>query len=312
MTNYPFDPEDLSPDAQALLSASAPTTRLSLADQLRADVEAERNAVNFVALAWTLTEIVKSEVYVDDLWNDIQDAKEALDTALVLEPELMHNGPFVEQQERTGVVYDRIHKFEQAEQARLSNAKNKSDGDLSAIQAADIAYDSKNPEEMAHYFLLAAKKTEATDPGQANWYLNNRTSALLDLGRWGEAEPQLRQMTQDNTAGGFWVEEGYVGLLRIAAAQSDARAFKRIWRQAQFASSAIPGITPQYYNVLRFGVEQDFFEFVDPVVRRLYENKDYKKTKEDIELLDLASNYIQQKSLQTPWSKLRAFFRVRK
>lgn len=312
LTTYPFDPEELSDAAQALLAADGSTHRFNLANQLRDDAKTGTNPSCLIALAWTLTEIVESGVYVDDLWNDIQEAQKALHAALVLDPELMRNGSFVRQQERTGLVQVRVYKLEQAEQAKLRKVKRRSDSDLDAQQAAEIAYKSKNPEEIAHYFLLAAQKIDATDPSKATWYLNSRTSALLELGRWDEAEPQLRRMTQDNDPFDFWVEQGYVGLLRIAAAKLDGRAFKKIWRQARSVNSAIPGTTPHYYRVLRFGVEQDLFDFVGPVFKKLAENKLYKKSKEDQELLELASDYIAQQSLQTPWDKLRSLFRLYK
>lgn len=312
MTTYPFDPEELSDAARALLAADGSTQRFNLANQLRDDAMRGTNPSCLVALAWTLTEIVESGVYVDDLWNDIQEAQKALDTALALDPELVRNGPFFEQQERTSIVHDRVYKFEQANQARLRKSKSKSDSDLNAQEAADIAYASKDPEEIAYYFLLAAQKIEATNSSQATWYLNSRTSALLDLSRWDEAEPQLRQMTQGNSYVDFWIEQGYVGLLRIAAAKSDGRAFKKIWRQARSANSTIPGTTPEYFRVLRFGVEQDMFDFVGPVFKMLTENKLYEKSKEDQKLLELASDYIAQKSLQTPWDKLRSLFRFHK
>ncbi|MBU2994416.1 hypothetical protein Q4555_06415 [Octadecabacter sp. 1_MG-2023] len=309
MTKYPFDLEALSDAAQALLAANCFKHSYELANQLRDDVKAGPNPNSLTALAWVLTEIVESGVYVDDLWNDIQEARDALAAALGLDPELMRYDPFVEQQERTGIVCDRVLKFEQVEQARLSKAKDKNGSGLTAQQAADIAYESKDPEEIAHYFLLAAEMIEATDPGKATWYLNSRTSALLDLCRWDEAEPQLRRMTQGNASVDFWVEQGFVGLLRIAAAKSDAGDFKKIWSQARSASSAIPGTTPYYYKVLGFGVEQDFFDFVGLAFKKLTENKAYKKSNEDQALLELASDYIGQKSLQTPWGKLRSLFR---
>ncbi len=312
LNEYPFDPEELSDAAQALLVQNGSAQSYSLAHQIRDDVKAGPNPSYFVALAWTLTEIVESGVHVDDLWNDIQEAQKALDAAIALNPELMRNDSFVGQQKRTSLVHDRVNKFEQAEQARLRKVKGKSDSELNAKQAADIAYKSKDPEEIAYYFLLAAQKTEATDPEKAEWYLNSRTHALLDLRRWDEAEPQLQRMAKGNTSVDFWIEQGYVGLLRIAATKSNVRKFKKIWGQAQSASSPIPGVTPNYYKVLRFGVEQDIFDFVDPVVKKLIENKSYKKSREDQELLELAANYIGQKSLQTSDNKLRSLFRFRK
>lgn len=256
--------------------------------------------------------MVESGIYVDDQSNDIQAAQEALDGAIALDPELMRNGSFVGLQKRTRIIHDRVYKFEQAEQARLRKVKNKRDSKLNAKQAANIAYKSKDPEEIAHYFLLAAQEIEATDRGQAEWYLNSRTSALLDLRRWDEAEPQLQRMAKGNTSVDFWIEQGFVGLLRIATANSDVRSFKKIWMQARSANSAIPGTTPHYYKVLRFGLEQDIFDFVDPVVKRLIENKSYKKSKEDQELLEIAANYVRQKSPQTSRGKLRSLFRFRK
>lgn len=312
LNEYPFDPEELSDAAQALLAENGSAQSYRLAHQIRDDVKAGPNPSYLVALAWTLTEIVESGVHVDDLWDDIQEAQKALAAAIALNPALIRNDSFLGQQKRTSLVYDRVYKFEQAEQARIRKVKSKSDSELNAKQAADIAYKSKNPGEIAHYFLLAAQKTEATNREQAEWYLNSRTHALLDLGRWDEAEPQLQRMAKGNTSVDFWLEQGFVGLLRIAAAKSDVRNFKKIWVQARSASSAIPGITPHYYKVLRFGLEHDVFDFVDPVVKKLIENKSYKKSKEDQELLELAVNYIGQKSRQTSNCKLHSLFRFLK
>ncbi len=312
MTKYSFDPKDLSDAAQVLLDAGASIERVSLANQLREDAKVNASSGSLVALAWALTEIVERGVYVDDLWNDIQEAQKALETALALDPELMRDRSFVEQQERTRIAHDRVYQFEQAEQAKRRKVKRSSDSDLNAKQAADIAYKSKNPAEVAHYFLLAAQKTGSTDRGQAEWYLNSRTAALLDLEKWDEAEPQLRRMAKGNTSVDFWIEQGFVGLLRIAAAKSDVRNFKKIWMKARSSSSAIPGTTPHYYKVVRFALEQDIFDFVDLVVKKLTENKSYKKSTEDQELLDLAYSYIRQKSLKTSKSKLRSLFGFRK
>lgn len=294
------------------MAANDSAGRLRLASQLRDDAKVGPNPNSLIALAWTLTEIVESGVYVDDLWDDIQEAQKALDDAVAIEPELMPNDLFVRQQERTAIIHDRVRKFEQAKQARLREYKSYSDSDLSAQQAADIAYASKKPEETAHYFLLAAQKIKASNPAQATWYLNSRTTALLDLRRWDEAEPQLRQMTRGNTNVDAWIEQGFIGLLRIAAAKSDSAAFKAIWRQARSARPDIPGQIPSYYKVLRFGIELDLLDFVGPVFKKLTENDLYIKSKEDEELLELASDYITQKSLQTPWDKFRSFFRFQK
>ncbi|TRD18359.1 hypothetical protein [Palleronia caenipelagi] len=309
MNEYPFNVEELSDAAQTLLAENDSAQSYRLAVQIRDDIKAGPNPNYLVALAWTLTEIVESGVFIDDLWIDIQEAQEALTAAVVLNPELMRVDSFVAQQKRTSSVYDRVCKFEKAEQARLRKIKSKSDSEFNAKQAADIAYKSSDPSEIAHYFLLAAQKTEPTNREQVEWYLNSRTHALLDLRRWDEAEPQLKRMVKGNTSVDFWIEQGFVGLLRIAAAKSDVRNFKKIWMQARSARSAIPGLTPGYYKVLRFGVENDIFDFVDPVYKKLIENKTYKKSREDQELLVLADNYIRQKSSQTSDGNLRSLFR---
>lgn len=312
MSAYPFNPDDLSNAAKEAMAASDDAGRLKLANQLRADLKAFPNTTNHIALAWTLTEIVESGVFIDDLWSDIQEAQASLEQALVLDPKLESDAAFIEQHEKTDILLGRVAEFEEGRQKKIAASKRKTPENISAKQAAEIAYASKDPEEVAQYFLIAAKKTRETNPAQAEWYLNGRTGALLDLELWDEAQPQLQKMTKGNTYGDpridqMWIEQGYVGLLRIAAARSDVRSFRKIWKAARSASPAIPGSRPEYFRILGFGIENDLFDFIEPVFKSLKENKEYKKTKEEEGLLELASEKIENGAPRTLLGKLLSF-----
>lgn len=308
MSQFPFQVDGLSETAKDLMVASDAGGRLKLANQLREDVKLLPKPNNHIALAWTLTEVVGTGVFIDDVWSDIQEAQKSLDCALALDPDLTNAPLFAEQQDRTGAILDRVAEFEQVKRDEVAVSKGEAEENIDAKQAAEIAYASKDPEEIAHYFLLAAKKCQDTNPSQAEWYLNSSTSALLELERWDEAQPQLQKMTKGNTSQDFWIELGHIGLLRIAAAKSDANSFRKIWKAARSARASIPGSSPQYYKVIRFGIDHDLIDFVVPVFEKLNENKVYNKTKDDEDLLELASKYIAERAPQTPLGKLRSLF----
>lgn len=283
-------------------------TRMELVNQLRSDIASQANPSSQIALAWTLTEMVESGVFIDDLRSDICEAQKALGAALILEPTLADDRQFQNQQRQTGMVIQRVQKDEKRRQAELNKARNTDDAQMSAKQAAEIAYGSKEPETVAHYFLLAANKIEDSEPSQATWYLNSRVTALLDLERWDEALPQLQRMATGTDPTDFWIEQGFIGLLRIAAARSDGRAFKRTWKDAQTASSKIPGSSPHYYKVLGFGIESDFPQFVGPVLQSLKANMVYVKTEQDERVFELASNYVSIAANGSVMSKFRKLF----
>lgn len=111
MHDFAFDKCKLREDAAALLNPGDAASLYKASLLLKNELDQSNDANTHLALAWTLTEVAKSGVFIDDVLKDSSDARYHLKKAVEIDPDIRGGKSFFQLAHDTIATYLRSKDF---------------------------------------------------------------------------------------------------------------------------------------------------------------------------------------------------------